>query len=293
MPARTRAKSGQARRASIFQTDLCTRVIAPWFFHLRDFFHLAMTSAACWREASETLEVLDLTCQFRLTDVGFKAAVRRFPNLRSIEFDFSSQFVTDATIIFELPRLASLRELNLSFCNVTNAGMRHLPEKLESLTLGTRWSPKDPEKVLSDEMLTTVARRCTRLRSLDFGGRNAVTDAGIVEIATILAGTLKKVNLSHSNVTDLALAHVVERCDLEFLNVSSCENVTDISIFAIAAHCPSLKGLSMHATPGENRVTEASIPALARCVSLTSLNLCETHSQIVPSFRLSHTCPVW
>lgn len=91
MPARTRAKSGQARRASIFQTDLCTRVIAPWVFYpLRDFFHLAMTSAACWREASETLEVLDLRCQFKLTDVRFRAAVRRFPNLRSIEFDFSS-----------------------------------------------------------------------------------------------------------------------------------------------------------------------------------------------------------
>ena len=235
-----------------------------------------MTSAACWREASETLEVLDLRCQFKLTDVGFKRLTAAFPNLRSIEFDFSSQFVTDATIIFELPRLASLRELNLSHCNVTIAGMRHLPEKLESLTLGGN--------LLSDEMLTTVARRCTRLRSLNLGGGNAVTDAAIVEIATILA--LRKVNLSHSNVTDLALAHVVERCDLEFLDISFCENVTDVSIFAIAAHCPSLKELAMHATPGENRVTEASIPALARCVSLTSLNLSSrntlTDCSIVP-----------
>ena len=96
--------------------------------------------------------------------------------------------------------------------------MRHLPEKLESLTLGGN--------LLSDEMLTTVARRCTRLRSLNFGGCNAVTDAAIVEIATILA--LKKVNLSHSNVTDLALAHVVERCDLEFLDIAFCDNVTDV-----------------------------------------------------------------
>ena len=94
MPARTRAKSGQARRASIFQTDLCTRVLAPWFSHLQDFFHLAMTSAACLREASETLEVLDLSCQFRLTDVGFSRAVRRFPNLRSINFDFAQSSPT-------------------------------------------------------------------------------------------------------------------------------------------------------------------------------------------------------
>ena len=289
MPARTRAKSGQARRASIFQTDLCTRVLAPWCFHLRDFFHLAMTSAACWRAMSETLEVLDFAGKPNISDADVRAAVKRFPNLRSMTFDMIST-ITDATIIFELPRLASLRELKLCYCYVTIAGLRALPPKLESLRLASRqFLSDDPERILSDEMLMTAVRRCTRLRSLDLSyglcERSAITDAAIVDIAT-LAGTLKELDLSHSNVTDVALAHVVERCDLDFLGVDCCDNMTDVSIFAIAAHCPGLKQLMMRGTPGESRVTEASIPALARCVSLTSLKLCSrntlTDCSIVP-----------
>lgn len=268
-------------RCCVFESDLVTRIMSKWLI-TRDFLRLARTTSGCLREVEASLDELDLgeklmgTNKPDITDEQVASIARRFPCLRSLNF-CGNEHVTDAAV-FELARLSKLRELDISGCDITATGLAVLSQDLESLVLGdftaNNGTPQASEtRAMADEDIIVAARRCSRLSSLDLSCMHGITNRAIITIADECAH-LKSLDLSFCEITDPAIVHAAERCDLERLILVHC-HVTEESIFALGANCPNLSELHVtrspnYQTPG---ITDASILALARCARLETLDL--------------------
>ena len=263
--ARTRAV--QNLRSTIFQTDLVTRALQQWL-SLGDLFRLAWTNTGSWREVQATQEELDLRCVpgHAFSDADVASIVRRFPALRSLRV--YSKPVSDSTV-FELSRLPNLRKLDLTFCSITVAGIKALPENLESLYFDVglgRDGIKD-----ADAMVIAASQRCNRLRLLEITFAQSLTDPDAAILAVVNnCPNLKTLRIDQANVTDRAIIELAKHCDLESLDVSSCEGLTDASFLALAEHRSRLKTLNMSRKFAESggHITDESILALSRCESL-------------------------
>ena len=262
--ARTRAV--QNLRSTIFQTDLVTRALQQWL-SLGDFFHLAWTNTGSWREVQATQEELDLRSVpgDAFSDADVASMVRRFPALRSLRV-FSDP-VSDSTV-FELSRLPNLRKLDLTFCSITVAGIKALPDNLERLYFDVGHGDEIKD---ADAMVIAASQRCNRLRLLDITFAQSLTDPDTAILAVVNnCPELKTLRINQAKVTDRAIIELAKHCDLESLDVSSCEGLTDASFLALAEHRSRLKTLNMSRKFAERggHITDESILALSRCESL-------------------------
>ena len=124
--------------------------------------------------------------------------------------------------------------------------------------------------LLTDDSFKAVLAGCASLTSLDVSGCGNLTDEALQAIAKDHA--LTSVNVSGCrNLTDEAIKAIAS-CSLRTLNVARCGKLlTDLSIQAVAASCPSLTSLNVADC---KFLTDGSIEAIAAgCGSLTSLDV--------------------
>ena len=148
----------------LLERDLVAPLLSPWLVP-RDVMRLSETSRACSREVRAGLQELDMVDKYGMTNQHVITIVRCFPSLRSLKLNHCED-VTDKGIS-AIARLSMLRELDIGGCDVSDAGLSVLSEKLESLCLGDFSYGAPKERLLSDATLIAAVRRCPRLLSLD------------------------------------------------------------------------------------------------------------------------------
>ena len=146
-------------RELVLERDLVAPLLSPWLVP-RDAMSLSETSKKCLREVRAGLSELKLNEKFGITDEHVITIVRCFPSLRSLTLNCDED-ITDVSVS-AIARLSMLRELDIGGCDVTDAGLSVLSEKLESLCLGDFSYVRAPkqERFLSDATLIAAVRRC-------------------------------------------------------------------------------------------------------------------------------------
>lgn len=180
---------------------------------------------------------------FAVSPSSLSASLRRFPNLRHVDFSFCSQ-VTG-------PVLASLA--------------RQLP-RLESLRLRSCAQ-------VTDQAVIAVADHCFLLRVLDLGNCRSVTDASLVDLAGRNA-RLEVVAVDGTGFTAIAVVVIAKRCrNLLDINLVGGRNM-DVGVRALAENCKKLQRLNFEKCQG---ITTSTLVALARLglnLECINLNLC-------------------
>jgi Leucine-rich repeat (LRR) protein len=216
--------------------------------------------------------------------------------------------------IMGLERIATLEELNLSFCeHITSVtSLRHCAALRELFLGGTRVTDAGIAGLECIAMLTKLSlanctlitsvsslRRSPSLRELDISntGVTAVGTTGLDEIGTLQclkAGgraqldaptlrrcrSLREVDLSASDVTDAVLAALADVSTLETLSLSFCRELRDVSVLARSV---SFRELDLSNTA----VCNTGITGLERIPSLTFLRLasCRYITSVANLFR--------
>jgi len=89
------------------------------------------------------------------------------------------------------------------------------------------------------------------LISLNLEYCNSVTD---ITLGTLLGGgqpksavlPLRKINLSHTNISDLGIRFLVQRCPkLKSITLKACHSITNVSLSMIAQHCQNISELNV------------------------------------------------
>jgi len=178
------------------------------------------------------------------------------PNLLSL--DLADTDVTDLGMV-HIPKFTKLEKLSLFYCNITNAGLRHLSnmkDTLKVLNLDSR--------EIGDEGLYHL-RKFKKMKKLDiFSGR--VTDAGCSFLSQITS--LESLELCGGGVGDLGCAHLANLENLTSLNLSQNERISNRGAAALAT-LTNLRALNLSNT----RVNSAALRFLGGLVKLQSLAL--------------------
>ena len=172
----------------IFEGDLVVPLMSPWL-DLSDLLRLAQTNKACMRDIEIGVREIGLT-EFedpptgRITDAVIASISRRFPSLRVL-YLHQCVDITDAAVR-HLACLPQLRELTISGCDVTFAGLSVLSDTLESLDLGD--SEKNDDNFISDGILAATVSRLPNLREIDILGCWCISDDAVAAIAEACSG---------------------------------------------------------------------------------------------------------
>ena len=160
-------------------------------------------------------------------------------NIRVISWDLS---VDNAQLISIANGLPQLQSLSISYCYITDDGIRALANGLpQLLSLNISYCGN-----ITDEGLRALANGCRQLQSLNIYSCRNITDEGI-----------------------RALANGCRQ--LQSLNIASCRNITDEGVRALANGLPQLQSLNIYYC---DKITDEGIRALANgCRQLQSLDI--------------------
>ncbi|KAF5749087.1 hypothetical protein HS088_TW04G01049 [Tripterygium wilfordii] len=126
---------------------------------------------------------------------------------------------------------------------------------------------------LSDRSLYALAHICPNLTKLNISGCTSFSDDAL-EYLFAFCRNLKVLNLCGcvKAASNKALQAIGRNCcQLQYLNLGWCENVTDIGVMSLAYGCPNLRSLDLCSCV---LITDDSVIALAnRCPHLRSLGL--------------------
>ena len=247
----------------------------------------------------------------RMSDTYFiRAFVRKTPRLsllkRLLDTDVGGGELTDASFITIgacCPALTSLR-----VDNIGEAGLRALGTgcpAMEKLVIMGNHEP------LTDAALVYAVERFPKLSVFkihpnECDDKNFIlTDATMLALATHCP-LLTNIELFHARLTDNSIPALVRGCQLlETLDLHSCclrsgwypqeedEAITEVSMIAIAEHCPALRNLDLSFN---QRLSNEGIIAVARGCPLLEEMSCDqcdwlnykairTISEIIPRFN--------
>jgi hypothetical protein len=158
---------------------------------------------------------LNVKSRYDLTNEGLQTAAALCPHLESVDLSACRQ-LTDATLIALGRHCRSLREMDISFTQVTTTGLRAIAADcplLEALSAG---------HCDVGSSIEAVARSCPRLRVLD---------------------------LTHVEVPAEAVLALAECCPLlDEVIVCGCWGVGDVEVTALVRGCPELTRLDITGT---------------------------------------------
>eukprot|EP00899_Mesostigma_viride_P024747 jgi/Mesvir1/5457/Mv15512-RA.1 len=241
---------------------------------------VAVFAASCpW------LEELSLPYRSELTDAGMLAVAKNCPRLRSVSLG-QCKFVTDASLVELARRCPSLQELRFYHAFAGNrtaiALARNCPDlrsfgpsffhSSELPSRGTQDLRQAWERVrVKDHGLAMVLRWCLQLKTLNLSMCRGFTDAGI-SMAGDSCKRLQRLVLSGCRgcFTARGLAAMASHLGaLVSLDAGECDAVTDVSVVALANHCPRLRFVVMSSC----NVGDEGVAALARHCALVSLRV--------------------
>jgi len=193
-----------------------------------------------------------------------------------------SPYGRDDTLVY-VKALTNLRTLDLSYADITDAGLEHLNglNQLQELDLGVDASDAGLASLKGLINLKTLDLSHTKvngtglkglkglaqLRKLDLSS-SAATDAGLESLKGLTQ--LQTLDLSHANVGDAGLHHMTGLTHLEVLSLRDTQ-VTDAGL-------ESLKGLTQlhELILSGTRVTDAGLGSLKGLTHLQTLMLSDT-----------------
>jgi hypothetical protein len=181
---------------------------------------------------------IDLSGYNLVTDVGFKRLVQESPNVAHVNFLGCNQ-------------LTSAALLNLAF-------MCPALQFLENI----------PVMLMNDSVLTALGNCCPALRhiSLSFYDLNYQFLNSCSTTSTTI--------VVNSEVTDVGIHNLASsecKSTLEYLDLSFCSSLTDLSMFSIGQNCSALKTLVLNHC---RRISDKGLTVVTRgCHRLEHLNL--------------------
>eukprot|EP00899_Mesostigma_viride_P025272 jgi/Mesvir1/592/Mv02033-RA.1 len=255
------------------------------------------------------LEELHIVYADFVTDVGVLAVAHNCPQLHTLHLSIGGGrgTVTDASLVELVRQCPCLWDLKLSSSYAGNRtflaiaqhcpGLRSLdmsgfPVSVENERVPTpydRMQLREWENVcVKDDGLAAVLQNCLQLEVLRLRGWDRLTDAGLTMVGDSCR-RLRKLDVSglRGGFTDQGLAAMAPNLGaLEVLRASSCDAVTDVSLVALARHCPRLKDVDVSFC----EVGDEGITALVRHCALVTLRARCTRVSDVTMAAISERC---
>ena len=222
--------------------------------------------------ALRSVEVLQLTGCYRLSDASIATLVKSLPNLRHVDFATSSHLSNlSIAAMAEHTEISSLRLDNS--LKVQGASLRSFAslKTLQSISFASISDLEDADVItlleavgsnfksvnfagchlLTDAILISMRTHCKQLQEIDFSRLNRLSSIGLVglflesdrteehSIGSILSAKFRDVK----SVTDEVIIHLCKSSarTLRVLEVSGCQLLTNRAVAALAIHCSTYK----------------------------------------------------
>jgi len=224
-------------------------------------------------KASPGLQSLDVSGCIRLTSVTVVDVLENCPNLQALHLG-GVRDLTGVGLNFSPGCARKLRAINMCGCTHMKDGfMDQLTLAAPNLLLFDLSFCRD----LTDEGIAFLAERDTGLAAINLSGCTGITDASIKSLAK--GCSLQAVSLGQTCVTNEGVAELLGSCELAFLSLKDCYNLTDQSLEAIASKSSSLLNLDLENADLENEEMKgqysdgALIKVVNTCNSLQGFNV--------------------
>eukprot|EP00058_Branchiostoma_floridae_P025823 XP_002611313.1 hypothetical protein BRAFLDRAFT_73295 [Branchiostoma floridae] len=273
--------------------ELCGRVATvcrAWYRHAHD--------PLLWQE-------LDLDFNHDVRAVDLCAAIRRAPLLKVLVMRGRNELTITEVSVF-VKYCGMLQHLDMGFCKVLDLTMLHIIvdncPQLELVNVEGCDSIRDSclmvlsrlskLKVLNlshctsvtDDGVSHLVRHCPGLTSLNIDGIAWITDSAVKDLAACCP-SMRQLYLDGDELTDASIAAVTDSCSqLELLDISFCEGVTDYSVqniplsTAVMLHLfrsETLGGLTYLNLTECTAVNNGVVGRIAKCcLALRELHLC-------------------
>lgn len=173
--------------------------------------------------------------------------------------------ISDATIV--TGKMTSLRVVHVTgACQITDVGACWLAEHCKQL------EDVDVSFVnsLTDRFLFALGTHSTRLKYILLSGLGHITDKGMVAMCQGCPRIVRLDCIGCARLTDVSVKAISALKKLHAINLSSCDEVTDDGILALAENCYALKYVNISNLA---EVSKISIAKLTRTnVQLVTLN---------------------
>ncbi|MFC1659410.1 hypothetical protein ACFL0U_02490 [Pseudomonadota bacterium] len=175
---------------------------------------------------------------------------------------YNEKITTQQELISILNHFPNLEELHFPKFLSTNNNIIHYISNRYKGKLKVLHLPKERMHYdIDSEAITTLAKNCPSLTSVNLEGCYRITDGGIIALAKNCPG-LTSVDLRCCNrITDDGIIALAKNCPgLTRVDLYGCDQITDAGIIALATNCPDLTSVNFG---GCYRITDDGIIALA------------------------------
>ncbi|PKK57335.1 hypothetical protein RhiirC2_858255, partial [Rhizophagus irregularis] len=198
-----------------------------------------------------------------------------YPNLRYLNL-WEAEAITDKGLCAIIGSCRKLEHLNISYCeNISDKSLFEIAENCHDLQ---EFHFAEAHRI-TDKSICCILNSCQNLQYLDFAGVMALQNDALIVAIIRASPNLRHLDISHNDIGDEvteALAHTCYK--LEYLDLSSCTFISELSICNVICSCPKIQHLSL----GNCNITSKTIKEIAHsCLSLKSLDLegCENISK--------------
>lgn len=218
------------------------------------------------------LKKLDLRSCWGISDIGIAnlcglnpAAPGGTAELEHLSLQ-DCQKLTDEALGYASTGLTRLQSINLSFCTVTDFGLKHLAKMINLRELNLRSCDH-----ISDIGMAYLAEGGSRITTLDVSFCDKIADQALIYISQGLFN-LRSLSLSACQISDEGIFKIAKTLhDLETLHIGQCSRLTDKALLAIAESMEQLKCIDLY---GCTKMTENGIKEnRVKFPQLTVINL--------------------
>mmetsp|Transcript_30850 Transcript_30850/g.29460 ORF Transcript_30850/g.29460 Transcript_30850/m.29460 type:complete len:233 (+) Transcript_30850:84-782(+) len=164
--------------------------------------------------------------------------------LRYLSLGFMHDKITDTVVHDILRESPQIEKLDLTYCEkLTEIGFNSLIRLIPGLTdLNLRRCSRN----VTDGVLFNIAFLCPKLKALNLGFCNEISDQGVMKIAQCCQ-ELEKLELYQCvKISDYSLYKIADFCLLlKCLNIAYCMLITPIAIQRVIVSCELLEDLDL------------------------------------------------
>lgn len=286
------------KAAKISILDLPEEIILYIFSYLDNEFLLQKIALVCktWsRLAKDPMLWISLSLDMKMQDFNLKSALLQFPYLQKL---IIQQGTIDNGFVEAMTFLSKLWFLSLTFCDILSEAENAFEKFFEKNSLKLKYLDFEGSEVnreilskicnlkslrhlnlshciyLANETLLKVLENSPHLQFLDLDGINFLKDRTVNSIFTLRSDSILDLSIDGDYLTDQAFENLKNCSKLVKLNISFCDNLTDITLFEIK-DLRYLKNLKLR--KGSN-FTARGLTAIFKdgnLSSITHLNLSE------------------
>lgn len=174
--------------------------------------------------------------------------------------------LTDESLKYIAEGLLTVNSINLSFCAVTDSGLKHLAKmpNLKELDLRACDSISD----IGMSYLVEGPSACT-VTCLDVSFCDKIGDQALHHLSQGLFH-MHSLSLNHCQITDDGVMRIAKNLlDLETLNIGQCDKVTDKGLQTLAEYLHNLQTIDLY---GCTQLSKAGLDAIMKLPKLTRVN---------------------